>query len=181
MLPVRSYSVRMKRRNRETEASFRKSLSRRRGAPAANDSNENTPADSPLTPVRRTFVARTGPLRSSVRSAASSVGSPVRTAAGGGGGKAGISPAPGVRQCLRSDTTGGAGSTARHGSCRSAHSVRDSTVSYGRQAGVDELVEDGLMENVVEGLFVVNPDDSAKLGSAGVSMELFVKSKGDVL
>ncbi|KAG0427122.1 hypothetical protein HPB47_025796 [Ixodes persulcatus] len=80
MLPVRSYSVRMKRRNRETEASFRKSLYRRRGGPA-NGSNENTPADSPQTPVRRTFVARTGPLRSSVRSTVSSVGSPVRTSA----------------------------------------------------------------------------------------------------
>lgn len=75
MLPVRSYSVRMKRRNRETEASFRKSLYRRRGA----GSNDGTPADSPQTPIRRTFSTRTGPLRSSLRSTASSVGTPVRT------------------------------------------------------------------------------------------------------
>lgn len=47
MLPVRSYSVRMKRRNMETAASFRRSQNRRRG-----DSSE--PA-SPHAPARRTF------------------------------------------------------------------------------------------------------------------------------
>lgn len=47
--------------------------------------------------------------------------------------------------------------------------------------GIDELVKDGLMKDVVKGLFHVNPDNVAKLSSTGVGIRLLLKPEGDIL
>lgn len=62
MLPVRSYSVRMKRRNMETEASMRKSVYRRRLHAKAGVADE---PGTPSTPTRRTFGSAKAPTASS--------------------------------------------------------------------------------------------------------------------
>lgn len=44
-----------------------------------------------------------------------------------------------------------------------------------------EVVEDGCMSNIIEGLLKVDSDDSAQLGGARVCKDIFLNAKGYVL
>ncbi|GBM70375.1 hypothetical protein AVEN_110449-1 [Araneus ventricosus] len=61
MFPVRSYSVRMKRRNRETEASFKRRMERRRQI-----SSSSSTLGSAHTPAFRSLSAGTTPQHRSL-------------------------------------------------------------------------------------------------------------------
>ncbi|GIY88815.1 uncharacterized protein CDAR_438871 [Caerostris darwini] len=62
MFPVRSYSVRMKRRNRETEASFKRRMERRRQL-----SSSSSTLGSSHTPAFRSLSAGTTPQHRSLQ------------------------------------------------------------------------------------------------------------------
>ncbi|XP_067130024.1 voltage-dependent calcium channel type A subunit alpha-1-like isoform X9 [Centruroides vittatus] len=163
MLPVRSYSVRVKRRNKETEAAFRRSLQRRRAGSTvgvdtiANGRRVRTTC-STLTvqaPVER---CRSGSI-SSAKSA------PERRLSSGSGGKGWLTPSPrssvAFGDSLRLDVlrrTSGSSSSSKAPELPTVHSVEDLTA---------ETVEKTKNELEKERLTALNAE-AAGLGEAGI-------------